>query len=43
MDRLSKYILGLFMITILDFVNINSVFLGQCIDVELLTKMDFYT
>ncbi len=26
MDRLSKYILGLFLITILDFITINSVF-----------------
>ncbi|KZR64279.1 hypothetical protein PMIT1306_01252 [Prochlorococcus sp. MIT 1306] len=43
MDRLSKYILGLFMITILDFINITSVFLGQCIDVDLLSKMDSYT
>jgi len=43
MGRLSKYILGLFMITILDSINIKSVFLGQCIDIELLSKMDFYT
>ena len=43
MDRPSKYILGLFMITILDFISINSVFLGLCIDVELVSKMDFYT
>ena len=43
MGRLSKYILGLFMITILDFISINSVFLGLCIDVELVSKMDFYT
>ena len=42
MDRLSKYILGLFMITTLDFITINSVFLGLCIDVELLSKMDYY-
>ena len=43
MDRLSKYILGLFAIKILDFITINSVFPGQFIDVELLSKMDFYT
>ena len=41
MDRLSKYILGLFAITILDFITINPVFLGLCIDVELLSKMHF--
>ena len=41
MDRLSKYILGLFAITLLDFITINSVSLGLCIDVELLSKMHF--
>ncbi len=42
MGRLSTYILRLFMITILDFTAINSVFHGLYIDVELLSKMDFY-
>ena len=41
MDRLSKYISGLFAIKILDFITINSVSLGLCIDVELLSKMHF--
>ena len=31
------------LITILNFTTINSVFLGLCIDVDLLSKMDFYT
>ncbi len=43
MGRLSKYILGLFIITLLDFITINSVFLGLFIDIELLRKIDFHT
>ena len=43
MGRLSKYILRIFMTTVLDFITINSVFLGLFIDIELLRKIDFHT
>ncbi|KZR75558.1 hypothetical protein PMIT1323_01851 [Prochlorococcus marinus str. MIT 1323] len=43
MGRLSKYILGLFIITILYFITVNSVFLGLFINIELLKRIDFHT